>query len=73
MQNCVLSYCTDLRELLGHVVCKSDAIVALLHIVQLLKEAAGPLVYQCREVCPDLRKSPQEHSNSPAWSHASGP
>lgn len=54
-----------LRKVLLHLFSKSGGIVALPHIVQLLKEAGRPLIQQTHHVCLDVRKPPQKHGKLP--------
>lgn len=55
-----------LRKVLLHLFSKLGGIVALPHVVQLLKEAGRPLIQQPHHVCLDAREPPQEHGKFPA-------
>ena len=55
-----------LRKVLLHLFSKLGGIVALPHIVQLLKEAGCPLIQQTHHVCLDVWETPQKYSKLPA-------
>lgn len=55
-----------LWQVLFHLFCKDDAIVAFSDVVQLLKEAGSPLVQQAHHICADAWEAPQKDSKLPA-------
>ncbi len=55
-----------LWKILLHLFSELGSIVALPHIVQLLKEAGRPLIQQTHHVCLDVWEPPQKHGKFPA-------
>lgn len=56
---------SHLRKVLLHLFSKLGGIVALPHVIQLLKEAGCPLIQQTYHVCLDVREPPQKHGKFP--------